>query len=248
MRKAPTHATATNAEHWLVLAAWPPELAHLRASLPDLPARVRRRATLASVGVGMVEAGIAAARLIDEHQPSAVLLVGTAGVYPGQRPELVLGGAAIARSIRLLPQILPGKHTFLPTMIPTEARSTPALMRVLRKGTGLPRADVACPLGITATAQAATTAAELSGCALENLEAFAVARAAAVTNVPFAAIMGIANHVGPSGHREWEKHAKAAAESACRAVIEALGAKAPTRLRSPRGAARPPSHAGKAHR
>jgi nucleoside phosphorylase len=222
MTKSPTRTAATNAGRWLVLAAWPPELAHLRASLPKLPARVRQRVTLACVGVGMIEAGIAAARLIHAHQPSAVLLVGTAGVYPGQSPELVLDGAAIARSIRLLPQILPGNHAFLPAIVPAEARSTPALARALRKATALPCADVACPLGITATAKAAKTAAELSGCALENLEVFAVARAAAVTKVPFAAILGIANHVGPRGHREWEKHAKQAAKSACGAVIEGL--------------------------
>jgi nucleoside phosphorylase len=148
--------------------------------------------------------------------------VGTAGVYPGQSTEFVIEGAVIAKRIHLLPQILPGKHAYLPAIVPTEATSNPALVRALRKATRLPCADVACPLGITATARAAKTAAELSGCALENLEAFAVARAAAVAKVPFAAILGIANWVGPSGHREWEKHAKAAAESACRAVVVLL--------------------------
>lgn len=207
---------------WLVLAAWSPELAHLRARLPDLPAHMRRRVTLATVGVGLVEASIATARLLDEHQPNAVLLIGSAGVYPGQAAELVLTSAAIAERIRLLPQILPGKHAFLPAIVPTEAKSSPALARVLHKATGLPSVDVACPLGITATAKAAASAAKLSGCALENLEAFAVARAAAVAKVPFAAILGIANHVGPGGHGEWERHAKAAAESACRGGLVAM--------------------------
>ena len=207
---------------WLVLAAWPPELAHLHTRLLDFPAHMRRRVTLATVGVGLVEAGIATARLLDAHQPSTVVLVGTAGVYPGQAANLVLASAAIAGRIRLLPQILPGKHAFLPAIVPTEAKASPALVRTLRKNTGLPSADVACPLGITATTKAATTAAELSGCALENLEAFAVARAAAVAKVPFAAILGIANHVGPKGHGEWKNHAKAAAESACQGVLESL--------------------------
>jgi purine-nucleoside phosphorylase len=229
--------SATNVERWLVLAAWPPELAHLRASLPRLPASVRQRVVLGCVGVGMIEAGVAAERLIDEHQPSAVLLVGTAGVYPGQSTELALDGVAIAGRIRLLPQILPGNHAYLPAIVPTEARSTPALATALRKATDLPCADVACPLGITATARAARSAAELSGCALENLEAFAVARAAAAAKVPFAAILGIANHVGPSGHRQWESHAKQAAKNACQAVVEALRlSTAPTQLHNPRRA------------
>ena len=165
----------------------------------------------------MVEAGIATARLIDQHQPGAVLLVGTAGVYPGA--SLAIGCAVIARRISLLPKILSGKHDFLPAIVPTEATSTPALARTLRKATGLQLADVACPLCITASARAATSAAKVSGCALENLEAFAVARAAAVAKVPFVAILGIANRVGPSGHKEWQVHAKAAAESACQAVL-----------------------------
>jgi nucleoside phosphorylase len=222
MRRAPAHITPTKTDRCLVLAAWPPELAHLRAELPDLPGRLRRRVTLACVGVGLVEAGIAAARLIDKHKPSTVLLVGTAGAYPGQATELGLKSAAIAGRICLLPQILLGKHAFLPAIVPTETKSTPALVRTLRKATGLPCADVACPIGITATTEAASSAAKLSGCALENLEAFAVARAAATAKVPFAAILGIANRVGPHGHREWEKHAKAAAESACQAVLAAL--------------------------
>jgi nucleoside phosphorylase len=215
-RKAATHGP------WLVLAAWPPELAHLRASLLDFPAPMRRRVTLATVGVGLVEAGIATARLLAAYQPSGVLLVGTAGVYPGQAAGLALASAAIAGRIRLLANILGGKHAFLPAIVPMEAKSTPALARVLYKATGLPSADVACPLGITATTRAATTAAALSGCALENLEAFAVARAAAAAKLPFAAILGIANHVGPGGHGEWEQHAKAAAESACQGVCAAM--------------------------
>ena len=222
MRRQDKTVATANSGGWLVLAAWPPELAHLRAELPELPERVQKRVPLACVGVGLVEAGIATARLLEKHHPSTVLLVGTAGLYPGQSAALRLKDAAVAARVYLLPQILPGKHAYLPATVPNEERSSPALVRDLRKAAGLPTTDVACPLGITATAAAAAAAAKLSGCALENLEAFAVARAAAVAKVPFAAILGIANHVGPKGHREWEKHAKAAAESACQAVIVTL--------------------------
>ncbi len=222
MSKATTCTAETTPGCWLVLSAWPPELAHLQASLSPLPRHARQRLTLASVGVGLVESGIAAARLIDRHQPSAVLLLGTAGVYPGQSAGLVLDSAAIAGRIRLLPRISSGEHAYLPAIVPTEAKSTPALVRGLRNAAGLPCVDVACPLGITATAAAAKVAAKLSGCALENLEAFAVARAAVVAKIPFAAILGIANHVGPGGHHEWQRHAKSAAQRACQAVLAAL--------------------------
>jgi len=217
MSKTKPRGFAKNEGRWLVIAAWPPELAYLDAGLLDLPAQVRQRVVLASVGVGMVEAGIATAQLLARNQPDLVLLVGTAGVYPGQ--PLALDQAAIAQRVRLLPQILPGKHAYLPTIVPTEVKASASLVRSLRKAAHLPYADVACPIGITATKQAAVAAGKLSGCALENLEAFAVARAAALAKVPFAAVLGVANHVGPNGHREWERHAKSAAENACRAVV-----------------------------
>jgi nucleoside phosphorylase len=217
MSKTKPRGSAKKQGRWLVIAAWPPELAYFEAGLPTLPAQVRQRVVLASVGVGMVEAGIATAQLLARNQPDFVLLVGTAGVYP--RQPLALDQAAIALRVRLLPQILPSKHAYLPAIVPTEVRTSPTLVRALRKAAHLPCADVACPMGITATKQAAVAASKLSGCALENLEAFAVARAAAVAKVPFAAVLGVANHVGPNGHREWERHAKSAAESACRAIV-----------------------------
>jgi nucleoside phosphorylase len=177
---------------------------------------------LKSVGVGLVEASIGASRLIAEHSPDAILLVGTAGVYPEFSAELALGTAVVADKIALLPEVLPGRHAFLPAILPSSEKSSRALVHALRKFTALPCADIACPLGITATTKAAAAAGKLSGCALENLEAFAVARAAAVAKIPFAAVLGIANHVGPAGHREWKKHAKKAAAAACRAILALL--------------------------
>ena len=223
MRKAGSHLSETNEGRWLILAAWPPELARLRAGLPKLPARVRRKMTLAAVGVGLVEAGIGATRLLIEQRPTAVLLVGSAGVYPGFGQEFPPAGAAVVDKIRLLPEILPGKHAILPAIVPAEAKSSPPLVRALCKASGLPRSAVACPLAITASTRAAAAAAKLSGCALENLEAFAVARAAAAAGVPFAAVLGIANHVGPQGHREWKLNAARAAAAACDAVLALLG-------------------------
>jgi futalosine hydrolase len=224
MTKATARTATSENGRWLILAAWRPELACLRASLPKLPGQVRRRIALASAGVGLVEAAIGATRLLVEHKPAAVMLVGSAGVYPGSHPELALGGAAIVDGIRLLPEILPGKHAFLPTLMPARARSTPALVRTMRRATHLPTADVACPLAITASTRAAQAAARLSGCALENLEAFAIARAAAAMGIPFAAVLGVANHVGPDGHREWKQNGRKAAAAACEAVVKYLTA------------------------
>ena len=208
----------------LVVAAWLPELDFLRESLANLPARIRRTVVLDTIGVGLVEAAIGASRLLATLRPRAVILVGTAGLYPGSTSTagLTVGDAVLAEKIVLLPAPLPGRHTYLPEIMPSEQHTSARLTRALRQATALPAADVANPIAITRSRKAATFAAKDSACALENLEAFALARAAASAKIPFAAVLGIANQVGPTAHREWKKNAVAAAEEACRAVLKYL--------------------------
>jgi nucleoside phosphorylase len=174
---------------------------------------------LRSIGVGLVEASAGAARLLELLRPRTVILVGTAGLYPGSMAGFSVGTAAVAGEIVLLPQILPGRDAYLPEIVPSRQRTTARLVRVLCKATSLPVARVANPVAITASRRAAKAAAKRSACALENLEAFAFARAAASVKIPFAVVLGVANHVGPSSHREWKKNAAAAAAAACDAVL-----------------------------
>jgi futalosine hydrolase len=213
------------AERWCVVCAWPPELAALK---DRLPARLRRRLRLGAVGVGLVEAAAGTARLLREQRPAALLLVGTAGVYPSHRRALPPGTVAAVDQMVLLPQALPAKDAYLPDVVPSRARASAALRQALGD-LGLPVADVACPLAITASAKAAAAAARAAGCALENLEAFAVARAAAAAGIPFAAVLGVANHVGPDGHRQWRANARRAAAAACDAVLAFLEGVEPPR-------------------
>src|SRR6266542_1099700 len=91
---------------WLVVAAWAPELRHLRAGLPGLSSSVRKRVALETVGVGLVEAAAGSARLIEKETPDGVLLVGTAGCYPQHRSAFAIGSAAIGRRMLLLPPVL----------------------------------------------------------------------------------------------------------------------------------------------
>jgi futalosine hydrolase len=78
---------------------------------------------------------------------------------------------------------------------------------------------VACPIAITRSATLGRHLAHATGAALENLEAFAVARAAGAAGVEaVAVVLGIANRVGPRGHQEWRAHHVAASRAACRVV------------------------------
>jgi futalosine hydrolase len=224
----------------LIVAAWAPELRALgrvfsqgkskvsasgaRTASGALAAvRVSGAAPVrAVVGVGLCEAAAGAARLIERQRPRAVVLVGTAGLFPGAEKDrtgaLVVGAAVLGRSFHLASDAVARQAAYLPEPLPARADSTPALLQELTAATGLPSADVACPIGITRTTALAQQLRKSTGAALENLEGFAVARAAASAGVPFVAVLGIANLVGPEGHAQWRTHATAAAAAACSAV------------------------------
>lgn len=203
----------------LVVSAWDPELFGLRSALGSRPALARGLVARA-VGIGLVDAAVGAARALDDVRPRAVIFVGTAGTYVrGRRPDLAIGGAVVARRVLLLSTAVLRGEAYLPRSLPATAETQPALRRALARSTGLPTADVACPLGITQTAAAGRRIAQTTGCDVENLEAFAVARAAAAADVPFACLLGVSNVVGPTAHDEWRAFSSRASSAACAAVL-----------------------------
>ncbi len=193
---------------WLVLSAWSPELSPFRRPLRSTP---ECSIVLASCGVGLVEAALGAATHIARVQPDAVIFVGTAGRYPGRLPGVGMGDVVVASELRLMSEEVTRGRAYFPAILPATSKTTTGLRR-LAVALGLPEAQVACPLGIT------TRAPRPSDLDVENLEAFAVGRAAARQGLPFAAILGISNLVGPSAHDQWKAHARAAAAAACRAA------------------------------
>jgi futalosine hydrolase len=207
--------------HWLVLSAWDPELSGLRQGLAQMPAAARRSVSARPAGVGLIEAAVGATRAIAEVQPTAVVFVGTAGLYPGRRPDLELAEVVGARRILLVDSAVLRGQAFVPAPLPVATEVTPSLRdRAARQGVLM--GDVACPIGITKGLATARQIARGLDCDVENLEAFAVARAAAAADLPFAALLGISNAVGPAGHREWKRHAESAAHAACRAALSLI--------------------------
>ncbi len=206
-------------KRWLVLAAWPPELAELRRLLKQ---REMGKQVVARVaGVGLVEAAIGTTATIAEVRPDAVIFVGTAGSYPGLRPDLALAGVVAARRLVLSAEGVATGHAYLPHTLPATQATTLTIRRIAAAA-GLLMADVACPLAITSRPAAVGLRARALACDVENLEAFAVARAAATAGLPFAAILGISNAVGPSAHAAWKRNATRAAAAACRAALEVV--------------------------
>jgi nucleoside phosphorylase len=208
----------------LVLSAWEPEVAPLRRLLSAAPAARARAVALEAVGVGTVDAAVGATAAIARTRPTRVIFVGTAGVYPSAARAFPIGVATVAGELRLVSTATLRGDAYQPAPLVASAEPSVALSAGLARGASpRARAPVACPLAITRTAALARRIAA-TGAALENLEAFAVARAAAAARLPFAAVLGVSNIVGPRAHAEWRANHLAASRAACHLMWTFLNA------------------------
>jgi nucleoside phosphorylase len=185
----------------LLVGAYPPELQGL--------AGVQGALTRA-IGIGLVEAAAGALVVLQELQPARVVLVGTAGAYP--RAELKLGSVVVGRAAQLV--VRPSEYA--PTAMPQRASGDASLADEIALSIEAPVVDVASPLGIT---QTDAEARRIENAAVEQLEAFALFRAAERLSIPAAAVLAVSNQVGPDARAEWRKHraeAEAAAQEAVR--------------------------------
>lgn len=204
----------------LVVAAWEPELARLRARLAAGPTPRDLDVVLDILGVGLVEAAIATTQCVVRHRPDAALLIGTCGAFAGA--ELALGTVIAGADVRLADATLALGTAALPEPMPSHARFDPAICDAL-VAAGARSVQIANTLAITTDDQLAARLAA-GGYDVEHLEAFAFARACARVDVPCGAALAIANAVGSGGRAEWlATHARASA-SAGDLAYEAFGA------------------------
>jgi futalosine hydrolase len=213
----------------LVLAAFGPELTGLEGVLRPKPkgdgsgAGVGRALVCAAaVGIGLVEAARGTASRLHEGRPRAVVLIGTCGAYP--QTGLSIGSVVVARSALLVePVVVRGCAAFpegMPVRLSTHRPITDALA-----ARGARVVDVATTLAVTTDDTLATALGECGG--VEHLEAFAVASACAKDQIPFAAVLAVANRVGSSGRSEWRANHEAAGSAAARYVARWIEAGAP---------------------
>jgi nucleoside phosphorylase len=204
----------------LIVSAFEPEIAPLRAA-----AARARGVEMATVGIGAIDAGIGAARAIAAARAGRVIFVGTAGVYPRGRLTAAIGTVAVAAELHSVSTAALRGESYLPEPVVAVARTSDRLRAALAacaRGPSRPPDPVACPLAITRSAKLGRQIVAATGATLENLEAFAVARAAAAGGIELAVVLGVANRVGPAGHQEWRTHHRAASLAACRLVARFL--------------------------
>lgn len=165
-----------------------------------------------ALGVGPIAAAVATASWLARQRPDAVVLIGTAGSYRGGPPigsvvaGSVLGMASTAATLGL---------GYVP-MAPPPLEADPALLAAA----DVPRAPVLTVVAITTDPGLADRHA--AHWQVEHMETFAVAHACAAAGVPFVALLGISNHVGPDAHDEWLAHRDAAQAAAQAAALRLL--------------------------
>ncbi len=167
----------------LLLSAFAPELSGLDREPPA-------GWVVATSGIGAITAAVETCRLLREHRPSRLLFVGTCGAYDGR---LAVGDVlSAARAIATSVEEAEGR-AYRPA---AEVSRWPATWVL-----PLPAHDVAVPPAITLTEAGARSLARIA--AAEHLELTGVLAACAAAGVPAAAVLGVANRVGPDAHAEW---------------------------------------------
>lgn len=164
------------------------------------------------VGVGPVVAAASAARILAAERPDAVVMVGTAGAYPGGP---AIGQAIVAERVGMSWGVAAMGLGYVPRA-PAPIRCGAALVDQI----DLPRHDVLTVGAITTDRTLARRIAD--GYTVEHMEAYGVALACEQLAIPFVVVLGITNEVGPEAHVQWLTHRDAAQQAARDAVAHLL--------------------------
>jgi nucleoside phosphorylase len=205
----------------LILAAFHPELAPLRALLGEgMSARVGAlQVTARVVGIGLPMASVGAATALAEVTPRVAVMVGTCGAFA--ESGLSTSDVVVARRLRLgATGLAEGLAQFPdPMSIATSAeeRVVEALCRAGGKGV-----DVVTTPAVTVDDAAAERLARWAGAQAEHLEAYGAAVACAARGIPFTAVLGVANVVGSRARDEWRANHRRAAAAAADLVMRWL--------------------------
>jgi purine-nucleoside phosphorylase len=190
----------------LVVGAYAPELDQL-AGRSDVVVR--------AIGIGMVDAGIGAGRVLAEVRPDRVILVGSAGVLPGGAASI--GDVCAVARATLVER--PGEY-LPPEMAKVQhVLADPELLALCDRA-GLHGVDAASSIGVTHEFTEANRLSRYGS--VEHLECYSVLRAAQLMGLPATAILAIANRVGPDAHTEWLKNRLVAERAAQDALVRLL--------------------------
>jgi nucleoside phosphorylase len=206
----------------MVIGAHPPALIGLRDHLGQaMHGSVFGLNVSAKVcGVGMGVAGAWTAKRLVQLSPRAVVLIGAAGIYPGQ-PTFQPLDVVVAEELRLLDHATLCGHAQFPTPMQTQLVPPPAMSAGLvgEQSGRVHRVNIASPLADTRDAEFAASVPPQLGCAAESLEAFTVAQACQLMSVPFAVALGVSHVLGEHAEVDWQRYHRDASRAAATAVL-----------------------------
>ncbi len=174
-----------------------------------------------SVGVGPVRAGIGAAKLIATLRPAGLVLVGTAGAYTDRH---AVGTVILGARLGLEGGLSEVGLGYTPLPAEPLRGTEPEGVQL-----GARAADVLTVAAITT--DPSLVAQRAADWAIEHMETYAVAAAAAAFNLPLVVLLGISNRVGPHAHAEWLAHraeAERAALAAAQVWLDHLATRTPS--------------------
>jgi nucleoside phosphorylase len=214
----------------LVIGAHPPALIGLRDHLGQAlhGSAFGLNVSAKVCGVGMGVAGAWTAKRLVQLAPRAVVLVGTTGIYPGV-PGFQPLDVVVAEELKLLDHAALGGHAAYPTPMQTQLSAPSAMTAGLlgdQRGR-IHRVKIASPLADTRDTGFATAVPARLGCAAESLEAFAVAQACQLMDVPFGVALGISHVLGEHAETDWQRYQRDASRASATAVLNWIHAGAP---------------------
>ena len=174
-----------------------------------------------TVGIGIGVAGASAAKRVFQLTPKVVLQIGTCGVYPGaeHQPSDVF----IASQIHLVDHgVLSGTASFaapMSTCLDTNAALNSALSEC---GSRIYQQPIASTLATTSDDEAAGAIRSATHAAAENLEAFAIAYACQLAEIPFASVLAASHMIGRRSHVDWQRFERPASMAAADVVLNWL--------------------------
>ncbi|MCA9602841.1 MAG: hypothetical protein KC417_12485 [Myxococcales bacterium] len=211
----------------LIVAAHAPNLASLRAQLGDeLSGFIRKlRVAAKTVGVGGPAAAASVTRRMMQVTPTAVIQVGTAGAFPGLgfEPNDVL---VTNRHVLVDAAVLDGRAAY-PEPLQTIISPNAAMSDGLGADPAIRRVGVTSGSASVRDPGLANVIHDRTKCGAENLEAFSIAHACAVLQIPYACVLGVSYETTPQAKDSSAQHERSASAAACAAVSSWLHAGAP---------------------
>ncbi|MFT5583123.1 MAG: nucleoside phosphorylase [Cognaticolwellia sp.] len=162
-----------------------------------------------AMGIGPLHAAIGASLALAGGR-GPVVLVGSAGFYPGHGLEIgdvvACSSLGLSRGIAevklgyqpIEPEVLQGESTILPKLIRARVLTVEAI-----------------------TSDPKLTQRRGQTWQVEHMESYAVALVCARLGRPFLAVLGLSNQVGPQAHAQWLAH-RVQAETAARQAVSQL--------------------------